>query len=75
MGSCLRSKIINLSMDIEDIYGDADILNNLLKDFVFFLINQKISCDLYITGVTQRDAYVTSDPSNQGKEPQNEDEG
>ena len=51
MGSCLRSKIINLSMDIEDIYGDADILNNLLKDFVFFLINQKISCDLYITGV------------------------
>ena len=25
--------------------------------------------------ITQRDAYVTSDPSNQGKEPQNEDEG
>ena len=38
-------------MDIEDVYGDANILNDLLRDFIRFLSFFEIPCDLYITGI------------------------
>ena len=51
MGSTQRSKMINLSMDIEDVYGDTNILNALLQDLINFLSFYRIPCDLYITGI------------------------
>lgn len=51
MDTCHRPKIVNLSMDIEDIYGDEKILDAVLTDLILFLNNHEIPCDLYITGM------------------------
>ena len=51
MGSRLRPKMINLSMDIEDVYGDATVLNDLLKELIVFLIGHEMPCDLYVSGI------------------------
>ena len=51
MGTCNRQKIVNISMDIEDIYGDRKILDNILKDLILFLQENNIPCDMYISGI------------------------
>lgn len=51
MDSGNRQKIVNISMDVEDVYGDQELLNNLLADLIDFFCENNIPCDLYITGV------------------------
>lgn len=51
MDSIFGQKIINISMDIEDVYGDRDELNGLIIDLVEFCVRNQIKCDLYISGI------------------------
>lgn len=51
MGTGFRQKIINVSMDIEDIYGDPELLNVLLFDLIDFFNENKLPVDLYISGI------------------------
>lgn len=38
-------------MDIEDVYGNQELLNDLLTDFIEFFCENHIPCDLYISGI------------------------
>lgn len=51
MDTCNRQKIVNISMDIEDIYGDRKILDSILKELILFLQKNDIPCDTYISGI------------------------
>lgn len=41
----------NLSLDVEDVYGDAGLLHDVLEDLCIFCEDERIYCDLYITGI------------------------
>lgn len=51
MGTCNRQKIVSISMDIEDIYGDKEILDGVLGELILFLKEKSIPCDMYISGI------------------------
>ena len=51
MDTGFRQKIINVSMDIEDIYGDSELLNVLIFDLIDFFNENKLPVDLYISGI------------------------
>ena len=42
MGTCNRQKIVSISMDIEDIYGDREILDGVLGELILFLKEKSI---------------------------------
>ena len=44
-------KIVNISMDIEDVYGNHEILNEVLFEFLEFFSESGIPCDVYVSGI------------------------
>lgn len=51
MDTCHGQKIVNLSMDIEDVFGDKELLDSVFTDILLFLTDNEIPCDLYISGI------------------------
>ena len=51
MDSSNRKKVVNISMDVEDVYGDVHLLNQHLENLVDFFNNNQIYCDIYLTGI------------------------
>lgn len=47
----MKNQKINISFDIEDIYGDQELLNNTLLDLLSFCDKNKISVDVYISAI------------------------
>lgn len=51
MGSSFGQKIINISMDVEDVYGDVRLLNSQLFDLIDFFNETHIPVDIYVSGI------------------------
>lgn len=49
MDAMARTKI-NISMDVEDIYGDSSLLDEQIMDLACFCEHNDIICDIYVTG-------------------------
>lgn len=47
----MKDQKINISFDVEDIYGDQDLLNNTLLDLLTFCDENKIYVDVYISAI------------------------
>lgn len=47
----MKCQKINISFDIEDIYGDQNLLNKMLFDLLVFCNNNRICIDAYISAI------------------------